>query len=312
VAVPPRRILITGAAGFVGRHLTASLVAAYPDTALFTPAVDVRDAKAVADAVRQAAPEACFHLAAVSSIRAAQEDEDEAWEVNLHGTLRVARAILRHAPGCQMLFTSTADAYGGSFRGGTPVDEDTPLAPMSVYSATKAAADLAIGSMAGQGLRCVRIRPFNHTGPGQTAQFVVPTFARQIARIEAGLQPPLIQVGNVDTWRDFLDVRDVCAGYLACIAMGDRLASGSILNLASGTARRIGDILSDLQALAGITLEVRADPARVRDRDVPMACGSSRRARELLGWAPITPWAQTLQNVLDDWRVRIRSETKES
>ena len=132
MAVPPRRILITGAAGFVGRHLKAELVAAYPDAALFTPTVDVRDAEAVADAVREAAPEACIHLAAVSSIRAAQEDEDQAWEVNLHGTLRVARAILRHAPDCQMLFTSTADAYGSSFRGGAPVDEATPLAPMSV------------------------------------------------------------------------------------------------------------------------------------------------------------------------------------
>ena len=131
MVVRPRRILITGAAGFVGRHLKARLAAAYPDAALFVPTVDVRDAEAVADAVRQAAPEACIHLAAVSSIRAAQADEDQAWEVNLHGTLRVARAILRHAPECQMLFTSTADAYGSSFRGGAPVDEDTPLAPMS-------------------------------------------------------------------------------------------------------------------------------------------------------------------------------------
>ena len=312
MAAPPRRILITGAAGFVGRHLKARLAAVYPDATLFTPTVDVRDAEAVADAVRQAAPEACIHLAAVSSIRAAQEDEDQAWEVNLNGTLRVARAILRHAPDCQMLFTSTADAYGSSFRGGAPVDEATPLAPMSVYSATKAAADLAIGSMAGQGLRCVRIRPFNHTGPGQTAQFVVPAFARQVARIEAGLQPPLIQVGNIDTWRDFLDVRDVCAGYVAWIAKRDSLTCGSILNLASGTARRIGDILSELQAVAGIALEVRADPARVRDSDVPMACGDSTRAREVLGWTPVIPWAQTLHDVLDDWRVRIRSEAKES
>ena len=130
MAAPPRRILITGAAGFVGRHLKARLAAVYPDATLFTPTVDVRDAEAVADAVRQAAPEACIHLAAVSSIRAAQEDEDQAWEVNLNGTLRVARAILRHAPDCQMLFTSTADAYGSSFRGGAPVDEATPLAPM--------------------------------------------------------------------------------------------------------------------------------------------------------------------------------------
>ncbi len=312
MVAPPRRILITGATGFVGRHLMACLAEAYPDASVFTPTVDVRDADAIAATVREAAPEACIHLAAVSSNRAAEEHEELAWEVNLHGTLRLARAILRHAPGCRMLFASSADAYGGSFRAGTPVDEGMPLAPMSVYSATKAAADLAIGSMAAQGLHCLRLRPFNHTGPGQTAQFVVPAFARQIARIEAGLQPPLIQVGNIDTWRDFLDVRDVCMGYLACIAQGDRLAPGSILNLASGTPRRIGDILTELQALAGIALEVRTDPARVRDSDLPRACGDSSRAREMLGWVPVIPWAQTLHDVLDDWRVQIRSEVKES
>lgn len=312
MAAPPRSILMTGATGFVGRHLASSLAAAYPDTILYTPPIDVRDMNEVAAALQQSAPEMCIHLAAVSTIRAAEQDEDHAWQVNLHGTLHVARAIRRYAPECQMLFVSSADAYGGSFRAGTPVDERVPLAPMSVYSATKAAADLAIGSMVGHGLRSLQLRPFNHTGPGQTAQFVVAAFARQIARIEAGLQPPQILVGNIDTRRDFLDVRDVCAAYLACIARRDTLPSGSILNLASGKARRIADILSELQALVGIELEVRTDPTRVRDGDVPTACGDATRARELLGWTPTTPWTRTLQDVLDDWRVRIRSEAKET
>ena len=312
MAAPPRRILITGATGFVGRHLQACLAAAYPEAALFTPQIDVRDAEIVAAEVQRARPEVCIHLAAVSSIRAVEQDEDYAWEVNLRGTLCVARAIVRHAPECQMLLASSADAYGGSFRAGTPIDESAPLAPMSAYSTTKAAADLAIGSMASHGLRCVRLRPFNHTGPGQTAQFVVPAFARQIARIEAGLQPPLMLVGNIDTWRDFLDVRDVCAGYLACIAKRDMLSSGTILNLASGMPRRIGDILSELQALAGIALEVRTDPSRVRESDLPMACGDATRAHELLGWVPAMPWTRTLQDVLDDWRVRVQAEAKET
>jgi nucleoside-diphosphate-sugar epimerase len=312
MASAPRHILITGATGFVGRHLTAGLASAYPDAALLTPSIDVRDAGEVATAVQQASPDVCIHLAAVSTVRAAEQDEDQAWEVNLHGTLRVARTILQRAPECQMLFASSADAYGASFRAGTPVAEGVPLAPINVYGVTKAAADLALGSMAEQGLRCVRLRPFNHTGPGQSDQFVVAAFARQVARIAAGLQPPLLQVGNINPSRDFLDVRDVCAAYLACIDRRDTLPSGVILNLASGKARRIGDILSELQSLAGIALEVQIDSARVRDSDVRLACGDATLARKLLGWAPVIPWTRTLQHVLDDWRARVQAAPEEA
>ena len=310
MSAPPRRILLTGATGFVGRHLTASLAAAYPDAALLAPPIDVRNPDQVVEAVREAAPDVCVHLAAVSTVRAAEQDEDDAWGVNLQGTLCLARAILRHARECQLLFASSADAYGLSFRAGSPVNEDVPLAPLNAYAATKAAADLALGSMAGRGLRSVRVRPFNHTGPGQSDQFVVAALARQVARIAAGLQPPLLRMGNTSTRRDFLDVRDVCAGYIACVARRDELPPGTILNLASGRPRKILDIVSELQAIAGVGVEVQVDPARVRESDVPLTCGDSTRARKLLGWAPAISWAQTLQDVLDDWRARILSETE--
>jgi GDP-4-dehydro-6-deoxy-D-mannose reductase len=307
-----RRILITGASGFVGRHLTASLVAAYPDAVLLTPSIDVRDYGVVATAVQQVLPDVCIHLAAISTVRGAEQNEDQAWQVNLHGTLHMARAILRHAPECQMLFVSSADAYGHSFRSGNPVTESVALAPMSTYAATKAAADLALGSMAGQGLRCVRLRPFNHTGPGQSEQFVVAAFAQQVARIAAGLQRPSVEVGNIDTRRDFIDVRDVCAAYIACIDRAPALVPGTTLNLASGTARRIGDILTELQSLAGVTVEVRIDPARVRKSDVAAACGDATLARETLGWAPAIPWQRTLQDVLEDWRGRVGAASREN
>jgi len=312
MAEVPRRILITGARGFVGRHLTAALGAAYPDTALLTPSLDVRDQKAVAAAVQDASPDICIHLAAVSTVRGAERDEDHAWQVNLQGTLHVARAILRAAPDCLMLFISSADAYGRSFRAGVPVTESLPLAPMSTYAATKAAADLALGNMAEHGLRCVRLRPFNHTGPGQSEQFVVPAFARQIARIAARLQPPLLEVGNIDTRRDFLDVRDVCAAYVACIDQAATLAPNTILNLASGTDRRIGDILAELQSLAGVAVDVRVDPMRVRKSDVASACGNATLAHATLGWAPAIPWEQTLRDVLDDWRGQVGAASGEA
>jgi len=308
----PRRIMLTGASGFVGRHLSVALSAAYPDATLIAPAIDIRDAAMVATAVEDALPDVCIHLAAVSSIAAAEQDVDQAWQVNLHGTLHLARSILRHAPECQLLFASSSDAYGSSFRTGARVTEETALAPMNAYAATKAAADLALGSMAIQGLRVVRLRPFNHTGPGQTAQFVVAAFARQIARIRAGLQPPLLLVGNLDTWRDFLDVRDVCRAYLGCIERRDTLAPGTILNLASEQAHRIGDALSELQAMAGVKVEVQVDKSRVRENELRLACGDATRARQVLGWTPTIPWSTTLRDVLEDWHGRVITQAGEA
>jgi GDP-4-dehydro-6-deoxy-D-mannose reductase len=300
-----RTILVTGASGFVGRHLMPALAAAFPAAVLLAPAIDVQDATEVEHAIRAAVPDVCIHLAAVSAIVAARQSPDHAWKVNFHGTMHLAWALSQHAPACQLLFVSSADAYGASFRTGQALDETARLAPLNVYAETKATADLALAGMAAQGLPVVRLRPFNHTGSGQSADFVVAAFARQIARIAAGMQPPLLEVGNLETWRDFLDVRDVCAAYIACIARRDDLAAGTIVNIASGQARRIGDIVTELAALAGVDLSVNVDAARVRTTDIRLARGDASRAHSLLGWSPAIPWSQTLRDVLDDWRGRV-------
>ncbi len=269
---------------------------------------DVTDAAAVREAVRSARPDGCIHLAAVSAIPAAQSDPEAAWRVNLHGTLTLARTLLAEAPGCVLLFASTADAYGRSFQRGAPLDEQAALAPMNTYGATKAAADLALGAMASEGLRVIRARPFNHTGPGQSADFVVAAFARQVARVAAGLQPPVIQVGALDPLRDFLDVRDVCAAYASCLARADALPPGVILNLASGVPRRVGDVLTDLLTIAGVAAEVAVDGRRLRRSEIPTASGDAALAARLLGWAPAIPWRQTLADVLRDWQARVLAE----
>ncbi len=298
-------MLITGAAGFVGRHLVRALRLAWPDVPVLTPALDVCDGPAVSAAIAAASPAHCVHLAAIASVGQAAQDHARAWRVNLEGTLNVARAILTHAPHCQMIFASSADAYGASFRRGTPLDEDAALAPMNVYGATKAAADLALGALACEGLRAVRLRPFNHIGPGQSPDFVLASFSRQIARAEAGLQAPVVQVGRLDTWRDFLDVRDVCTAYVACLARHDALAPGTILNLASGTARRIGEVLEEMIAASARALEVRQAAPRVRPTDILRAAGNAGRAAALLGWTPDVAWQDTLACVLHDWRKRV-------
>jgi GDP-4-dehydro-6-deoxy-D-mannose reductase len=306
-ATPPRRILLTGASGFVGGHLQVALGVAYPDAAVLTDPVDLCDGGAISASVAAARPDVCVHLAAVATQGAARQDEGRAWDVNLHGTLRLANALLRHAPDCHLLFVSSADAYGAG-SAGAAINEDTPLAPKNLYAATKAAADLALGAMVGQGLQVTRLRPFNHTGPCQSADLVIPAFARQIASIAAGLQPPRLEVGNLDTWRDFLDVRDVCAAYVACINRRATLASGIILNIGSGQPRRVGDVLAELMSLAGVTAEVCAEASRTRANDVQRAVADSERARALLGWAPVIPWSRTLTDVLDDWSRRLAAE----
>jgi nucleoside-diphosphate-sugar epimerase len=305
----PQRILITGASGFVGQHLMVSLAAAFPGVTLVTPEFDIADAAVVSGVVRDAAPDACVHLAAISTIAEAQKDREATWRVNLHGTLHLAEAILLHAPDCQLVFASSTEVYGASFQRASTLDETAQLMPRNLYAAVKAAAELTLCSMIDRGLRVVRPRPVNHTGPGQSPQFVVPAFARQVARIAAGLQEPVMHVGNLDSRREFLDVRDVCAAYTACIARRDDLEPGAIFNLAAGTLRRIGDILDDLKDLAGVTAAVRIDAPRTRVEDGRTAIVDASAARDGLGWLPGTPWRQTLADVLDDWRHRIATET---
>ena len=306
------KILVTGAGGFVGGHLLPALSAAFPSAELIgcgsAPGdrpLELTDADSVDEAIRQTLPDACVHLAAIAAIGAARTDPDLAWRVNLGGTLAVARAILRHAPACRLVFASTADPYGASFRAGVALDETAVPAPLNTYSATKAAADLALGAMAAEGLRVVRMRPFNHTGPGQSTAFVVPAFARQVMRIAAGLQPAVLRVGDLSPMRDFLDVRDVCAAYAACLRPEIELPCGQILNIASGRPVRIADMLQGLLDAAGVRASVETDTTLLRPTDIPVAIGNAEAAHHLLGWQPEIAWRTTLGDVIADWRARV-------
>jgi GDP-4-dehydro-6-deoxy-D-mannose reductase len=315
-------ILITGATGFVGRHVLkavrqrlprARIVAAC--TARDKPVaeantsvqMDLEDPDSPSRVIKEVKPHAVMHLAAQAAVDAAYANPMKTWQVNVLGTLQLAEATLAICPQSPFIFASSAEVYGLSFRSGAPLTEDSPFAPANPYACTKAAADLAIGEMALRGLHTIRLRPFNQVGPGQSDAFVVSSFARQIARIEAGLQEPIISVGNLDRWRDLLDVRDAARAYAEALARATDFAPGVALNLASAQPQRIQDILLSLIEISGVAPKIKADPWRTRAFDIERTQGDSTRARELLNWAPSIEWHQTLNDILTDWRLRLKS-----
>jgi GDP-4-dehydro-6-deoxy-D-mannose reductase len=224
--------------------------------------------------------------------------------VNTLGTLNLVLSLLGHAPDCHLLFISSAEVYGRSAFDGQPVDETALLQPANPYAATKAAADLLVQEASGRGLQATILRPFNHTGPGQTDNFAVPSFCRQIAQIEKGLQPPVLKVGELDDERDFLDVDDVIDLYMRVIMARSTLPNGLVLNVASGQPRRIRDLVEVLVGASSSTISVEVDPARIRATRVPRIIGNPGRARHLLEWRPKTSFESTLLDTLDYWRSR--------
>jgi GDP-4-dehydro-6-deoxy-D-mannose reductase len=309
-----RRILIIGAAGFVGVRAVAKLRAAEPSWDIVgatlngegdSLAFDVTDPEVVDRNLKDLQPDAILHLAAVAAPVAAASDPHMAWQVNVLGVLNVVLAIERFSPSTHLFFVSSSEVYGRSALPGTALKEDAPLLPATSYGVTKASADLMVQEAAARRIRATVLRPFNHTGPGQTEAFVVPSFCAQVARIEAGLKPPTIMVGDLGAERDFLDADDVVDLYCAALRADPDVTHQQILNIASGQPRKIATILDDIVALAKVPVTVVRDPSRMRPTEIPRMFGSAKAAHRLLNWQTRRRFEDTLLNTLDYWRERV-------
>lgn len=310
VARSQERVVVTGGCGFVGSHLVRTLAESRPSwrVAVHDRAgrggLDVTDAPAVRAMVMSEAPTVVIHLAAISAVTASVQDPSQAWRVNFEGTLNLTKALSEAAPDCHLLYVSTAEVYGRSLQAG-PVDECALLEPTNPYAASKAAADICVRQYAYSGLSATIARPFNHTGPGQSEAFVVPAFCAQIARIEQGLAPPVMHVGDLDDERDFLHVDDVVSAYLAMLDARGSFSPGSVFNVASGVPVRIGDLLETLLGLTPTRIEIRIDPARQRSGGTPRMIGNPYKLWAEARWRPGIPLIQTLCGVMDAERAKL-------
>lgn len=314
------RALITGMTGFVGGHLVTSLLAdswsvhgtlltfvdeTPPQGTTGTP-VDITDADAMAAVVADVRPDAIFHLAGAASVGQSFADPEGTWKVNVDGTRGVLEGMRREAPGARMVIALSGEEYGRVAVDDLPVTEDTPLNPLSPYAESKVAADeLCLEYHREHGLEVLRLRAFNQLGPGQDPRFVLPSICKQVADAEMeGDGTCHLQLGNIDTRRDFLDVRDVVAAYRLLIEKGDP-AQTYLAGL--GRSVSIRDLVDIVVAQAKVPVEVESDPSRIREGEQPDLYADPRALKEL-GWAPRIPLERSIGDTLDYWRDRAHME----
>jgi GDP-4-dehydro-6-deoxy-D-mannose reductase len=309
----PGATLVTGATGFAGRHLLRCLDAdgpliawgrrggnPFPENGRANwQAVDLADRDDVARAIVESRPARIFHLAGAPNVATSWLNPVAHLAVNALGTHHLIEAVRLAGHPCRLLVVSSGQIYRPSDE---PIDEDAPLGPSNPYGLSKLAQDqLSLRAARDEGFEIVVARPFNHVGPGQQPGFAVSSFARQIARIELGLEPPTLRVGNLEARRDITDVRDVVRAYARMMEAGE---SGRAYNVCSGRSWRVRDLLHELLHLSSAEIEVEIDPTRFRPNDVPTVQGDGGRIRSELQWTPLIGVEQTLVDTLDWWRQR--------
>ncbi len=315
------KLLVTGAGGFVGGHLVELVRREAPETSVHGVVLphgslawtsskgariheaDLDDPAAAAAVIEEVRPDAIVHLAGQSSVHQSWLDPGGTLRTNVLGIVHLLDAARRATLRPAVLVVGSAEEYGPVAETELPIRETAPLRPTSPYAVSKVAQGaLALLYGPAGGMRVVLTRTFHHTGPGRGEGFAESSFARQIAEIEHGLRPPVIEVGNLDAVRDFSDVRDVVRAYLLLVEKGE---PGQAYNVCSGRGRRIRDVLDLLLERSSVKVDVRLDAARLRPSDVPAQVGDPSRLRAATAWEPRIPLEETLADLLQDWRARV-------
>lgn len=308
------RILVTGASGFLGRHLCDLLrkkkgveVYALSRSGRSMPGVrslrgDLLSREQVHRAVRRARPDLVFHFAGATSVSASWKDPVGTFRANVEGTRCLLDALsdLKRSP--RIIVSGSAEVYGRS-PSGTRLGEERSLKPLNPYAVSKLAQEALCahyGLM--HDLPIIRVRSFNLTGPGQSETFVTSAFARQFARISKRLQPPEVQVGDLRVRRDFTDVRDAARAYWLLARRGE---AGEVYNLCSGRPRPIREILRFYLRHASVRINIRSVPSRRRPTDIPELAGRGVKLFRATGWRPRISWERTLKDLYTDWLERI-------
>lgn len=313
------KVLITGVAGFAGSHLaelalregaevvgtvlpgspTENLAGVQKELA--TVSCDLTERGAAAAVLRATRPDRVFHLAGASVVSTSWALRADVLRTNLEATYQLLEGLRLHPVPC--LVVSSGEVYGAVPEAEQPIPESRPVAPLSPYALSKACQELYAGYyVRSEGLPVVVVRAFNHVGPRQGPGFVWSDIARQVAAIERGQQPPVLEIGTTSTRRDFTDVRDMVRAYWLLLGQA---APGETFNAASGRAVPVREILEGFLARAACRIEVRQAPGRMRPVDIPVLAGDASRLRARTGWGPAIPMEQTLADVLDDWRHRV-------
>ena len=317
MATGETRALITGAAGFAGRHLIAELEQNTNWTIIGVTrrqassagrvriiACDLQDRQLLERTVAHYRPNAIFHLAAQSYVPKAMASPADTLVNNVVSQVNLLEACRSAEIDPRILVVGSSEVYGFVTPEEMPVTEKQPFRPGNPYAVSKVTQDmLGYQYFKSYGMHIVRVRPFNHFGPGQSDRFVVSSFARQVSEAEAGLIEPTVLTGDLTSRRDFLDVRDVVRAYRMALELGE---AGEVYNIASGSAPRVGDLLDALVNLANARITVRQDPSRMRPSDVPVIVGDASRFIRQTGWSPEIPIEISLRDTLDYWRDEVR------
>jgi GDP-4-dehydro-6-deoxy-D-mannose reductase len=290
-------LLVTGLTGFVGSYLAGR--DGVFDLCVDGRLADLRLPGEVNAAVAAIRPRAVIHLAAQSSVGVSLDDPRQTYQVNFDGTLNLLAALRQQDFRGRMLYVGSGDVYGSVPEARLPVAEDTPLRPRNPYAVSKVAAEALCYQWSQAGLfEIVMARPFNHIGPRQNTKFAVSDFARQLVACRKGKAPPRLRVGDIDTTRDFTDVRDIVRAYLALLEAG---RNGEAYNVCSGTERSLRQIIDALSQVCGIAVDIEVDAERLRPSEQRRMCGSPAKLRADTQWSPAIPFERTLRDIVEYW-----------